>query len=236
VAPPLSSRAQRTGDREEGEAWHSRHEREGAGHARQEEERSAAAEELQADVVAQPGSLLPRSNPGHHQTGGDRDAEGGHLAHKPIADRDERIACECLLSVEPVLEHSDEHAAHAVDQDDHQAGEHVALHELHRPVHRPEHLGLPLEAPSAFAGDALVDEPGPEIGIDRHLLARHGVQGEARRDLAHPFGALGNHEELHQRHHGEDHGADDVVAPHHELAERLDHRAGMALGQREPSG
>ena len=27
--------------------------------------------------------------------------------------------------------------------------------------------------------------PGPQIGVDRHLLAGHRVEGEARRDLGH---------------------------------------------------
>ena len=30
----------------------------------------------------------------------------------------------------------------------------------------------------------LVDQAGREISVDRHLLARHGVEVEARRDLA----------------------------------------------------
>jgi hypothetical protein len=234
--PPAPEREQRAGDPEKGEARHARDQCQRAGDPGQEPERPRAAEELLPDVFAEPLPLVAWRDAGHHQPRGHRDAERGHLAHQPVADRDEGVAGQRLLSVEPALEHAHQHAADEVHPHDDQTGEDVTLHELHCPVHRPEHLRLALQAPAALARGALVDEPGPEVGVDGHLLAGHGVEGEARRDLAHPLGALGHHQELHQRHHREHHAAHHVVAPHDELAERLDDRPGVSVGQGEPGG
>ena len=87
---------------------------------------------------------------------------------------------------------------------------------------------------AALARLRLVDGAGAQVGVDGHLLARHRVQGEARRDLRHALGALGDHQELHQRQDREDHRADDVVAPDDELAEGLDDLARVSLREREP--
>ena len=65
-----------------------------------------------------------------------------------------------------------------------------------------------------------------QIGIDRHLLAGHGVQVEARGDLGDAAGALGDDDEVHDHQDGEDDDADDEIAAHDEIAERLDDVAG----------
>jgi hypothetical protein len=64
--------------------------------------------------------------------------------------------------------------------------------------------------------------------VDRHLLARHRVQGEPRPHLRDALAPLGDHDELDDREDEEDDPADDVVAPHDELAEGSDHLAGVA--------
>jgi hypothetical protein len=72
----------------------------------------------------------------------------------------------------------------------------------------------------------LGDQAGIEVGVDRHLLARHGVEGEPRADLRDAPGALGDHDEIDDGQDDEHHDADRVVAADHELAEGLDHVAG----------
>ena len=66
-------------------------------------------------------------------------------------------------------------------------------------------------------GLGLVDQPGREVGVDRHLLAGHGVQGEPGRDLGDAAGALGDDDEVHDHQDGEDDHADDEVAAHQKL-------------------
>ena len=79
---------------------------------------------------------------------------------------------------------------------------------------------------AALARFLLVDEAGAEVGVDRHLLAGHRVEGEARRDLGDALGALGDDDEVDDHEDQEHDRADDEVAADHELAERGDHRAG----------
>ena len=62
------------------------------------------------------------------------------------------------------------------------------------------------------AGLVLVDQAGREIGVDRHLLAGHGVEGEARRDFGDAARALGDDDEVHDHQDDEDDDADDEVA------------------------
>ena len=81
--------------------------------------------------------------------------------------------------------------------------------------------------------------PADEIGVDRHLLARHGVEVEARRDFGDTAGTLGDDDEVHDHENREHDDADDEIAAHHEIAERLDDVAGgvgalMAVRQDQP--
>jgi hypothetical protein len=126
--------------------------------------------------------------------------------------------------------------AEQVDDDDDQPGDGVALDELHRPVHRAVELALLLHQAAAALGLVHVDGAGAHVAVDRHLLARHRVQREARRHLGHALGALGDDDELHDGQDQEDHQADDQVAADDEVAEGLDDVAGVGLQQDHPRG
>ena len=100
----------------------------------------------------------------------------------------------------------------------------------------------PLSSSSVLApclGDLLVDQAGREVGVDRHLLAGHGVEVEARRDFGDTARALGDDDEVHDHQDRKDDDADDEIAAHHEAAEGLDDVAGgvralMAARQDQP--
>src|SRR6202034_3032445 len=120
----------------------------------------------------------------------------------------------------------DNDAADDVDEDDEQAGDRVAAHEFRGAVHRAEEAAFVFQRLAAFLGDFLVDQPGGEIGVDRHLFAWHGVEVEARRDFGDASRALGDDDEIHDYQDCEDDNADDEIAAHHDIAERLDDVAG----------
>src|SRR5690606_33168783 len=67
---------------------------------------------------------------------------------------------------------------------------------------------------------------GGEVGVDRHLLAGHGVEVEAGGDLGDAPGTLGDDDEVDDDQDGEHHHPDDEVAAHDEIAEGLDDVAG----------
>ncbi len=71
------------------------------------------------------------------------------------------------------------------------------------------------------AGLGFVDQAGVQVGVDRHLLARHGVEGEARRDFRGAHRAVGDHDVLNGDQGDEQHKAHHIVAAHHELPEGL---------------
>ncbi len=125
-----------------------------------------------------------------------------------------------------MLHHADQDAADDVDADDQQAGHGVAAHELRRPVHGPEEGGFLLQLLAPDLGGLLVDQARRQVGVDGHLLAGHGIEGEPGGDLRDPSRTLGDDHEVHHHQDGEDDQADDEVARHHQRAEGLDDVAG----------
>src|SRR6185437_5304913 len=146
-----------------------------------------------------------------------------------------------FAEAEALLGHADDDSADDVDEDDQQAGDGVAAHEFRGAVHRAEKAAFVFQRLAALLGRLLVDQSRREIGVDRHLLARHGVEMEARRDLGDAPGALGDDDEIDDHENGEDDNSNDEIAAHHEVAESLDDVAGsvgalMAVRQDQPGG
>ena len=138
-----------------------------------------------------------------------------------------------------LLHDADDHAADDVDHHDEQAGDGVAADEFRGAVHGAEEAGFVFQVLAPPPRLLFVDQAGIEIGVDRHLLARHGVQVEARRDFGDAARALGDDHEIHDHEDREHDDADDEIAAHHEVAERLDDVAGgvrafVAVGENEP--
>ena len=132
------------------------------------------------------------------------------------------------------LQDADREAADEVDGDDDDGGDRVALHELRGTVHRTVEVGFFGDLAAAALGLVLVDEAGVEVGVDRHLLTGHRVEGEARRDLGDASGTVRDHDELDHDEDQEDDEADDHRAADDEVAERLDDLARVAVQQHEP--
>ena len=125
-----------------------------------------------------------------------------------------------------MLGDADDDAADDVDEDDQQARDRVAAHEFRGTVHGAEEAAFVFQRLAALLGDLLVDQAGGKIGVDRHLLARHGVEVEARRDFGDAPRTLGDDDEVHDHQDREHDNSDHEIAAHHEIAERLDDVAG----------
>ncbi len=140
-----------------------------------------------------------------------------------------------------MLQYADQEAGHDVDPGDQDAGHRIALREPRSAVHRAVELGFGRQLLAPPLGFGLVDQPGVQVRIDGHLLARQRVQREARRHFGNAHRAVVDHHVLDGDQHQENHGADDVIAAHHETAECPDHlarrrRAGVAVQQDQPRG
>jgi hypothetical protein len=119
-------------------------------------------------------------------------------------------------------------AADDVDEEDQDAGDGVAAHELAGTVHGAEEVGLVTQLGATALGLLVVDQAGREVGVDRHLLAGQSIEREARADLGDALGALGDDDEVDDHQDGEDDQPDREVAADQEVAEALDDLAGRA--------
>ena len=192
------------------------------------DEADRAARELQRALVAR--ELLQQvgtevalgRGAGHDQTRRQRDEQRRDLRDETVADGQQAVLRDRVAERHVLLQDPDREAADQVDEHDHDGGDRVALHELRRTVHRAVEVGLVGDLLAAALGLGLVDQAGVEVGVDRHLLAGHRVEGEAGRDLGDAAGTVRDHDELDHDQDEEDHEADDHRSADHEVTERLD--------------
>ena len=138
-----------------------------------------------------------------------------------------------------VAHHADRQAAEDVDHRDDQRRDRIAADEFRGAIHRAVEAAFLLQFAPAPPRLLLVDQAGGQVGVDRHLLARHRIQAEPRGDLGDAAGSLGDDHEVHHQQDREDDQADHHVAAHQEAAERRDHMAGgeralVAVRQDQP--
>jgi hypothetical protein len=197
-----------------------------------------ASEQLPGHLFAQ---ILIAGYARHDDTGGGGNHQRRYLCHQTVADGQQRVVAGGGGEAHVVLHDADDQSADDVDQHDDDAGHGVAAHELGSTVHRPVEVGFLRDFGAPPPRVILADQPGIQIGVDRHLLARHRVQGKPRRDFGDTAGAFGDDHEIDQHQYDEHHQTHRVVAAHQEVAERLDHLArrvgaGMAFEQHHTGG
>ena len=164
--------------------------------------------------------------PRHHQTGRRGNDQRRNLRHQTVADGQQGVGLGRVPGAHVMLDHADDQAADDIDEQNQNAGDGITAHELGGAIHRAVKVRLQRHGSAAFARLVLADQACIQIGVDGHLLARHGIQREARRYFGDAPGALGDHDEIDQRQDDEHHDADRVVAPHQKVTEGLDHLAG----------
>ena len=236
AAHRVGDAAHRAREDQERQRRQARQDREADQDHRHRAEHARVEQQLRGDLAAEVGA---RRGTGHDDARRGRDQQRRHLRHQAVADGQGGVDLGRVLQRQAALHHADHEAAEDVDAGDQQPGDRVAAHELAGTVHRAVEVRLGLDRAPALARLALRQEPGVELGVDRQLLARHRVQGEARRHLGDAAGALGDDDEVDHHQDEEDHRPDDVAAADHEVAERLDDVAGRtrplgAVTQDEP--
>ena len=215
-------------DDDEGELGEARDDRERHDHGAGDERCLALVQQLLHDVGAE---VLLGGRARDEDAGRDGDQQRGDLRAEAVADGQQRERLRRLAERHALLHDADDDAADEVDAGDQDAGHRVALDELRGTVHRAVEVGFLGDLGAPLARLLVGDLAGVEVGVDRHLLARHGVEGEARAHLGHAPGAVRDHHELDDHEDQEDHEADDDVAADDEVAERGHDVAGVAVQQ-----
>ena len=225
VGDATRDREHRDGEREARDERHPRHEPEARHDDGSDGDSRPSAEELRVEGATE---LVARRRARHHDAGGGRDEQRGDLRRERVTDAEDREGLGGVADVHAARD-AEHEAADQVDGHDQQAGDGVAVDELARAVHRAEEVRLALELTTTRARLILGDRAGREVGVDRHLLAGHRVEGEARRDLGDAARALRDDDEVDDREDEEDDETDEDVALDDEATERLDDGAGRAL-------
>ncbi|PAV73974.1 hypothetical protein WR25_16517 [Diploscapter pachys] len=199
-----------------------------------DQQRLGLRHDLAADVRPQVMGTLTVA--GDDDSRGDGDQQRRHLADHAVADGEHRVDLQRISRAHALLHHADGQASQQVDDNDHQPGDSITLDELHRAIHGTEHLAGLLHLATALTGLVDVDDPGAQVAVDAHLLARHGVEGKPRADFRYPLGALGDDQELHDGDDQEQDAAHHQVATHHKVAESLHDLPGIGFQQDHPRG
>jgi hypothetical protein len=228
VAHAPADRGEDPGDREERQLGQAGDEREQPDHGRRDQRGFALAQDLGGDVRAE---VFLGGGAGDDDAGGDGDQQRGDLGGEAVPDGQQRELVGRFGEGQPALCHAHDDATDEVDRGDDQRRHRVAFDELRGAVHRAVEVRFAGDLRAAVAGLLVGDQPCVQVGVDRHLLAGHRVEGEARADLGDAPGAVGDDNELDHDEDQEDYEADDDVAGDDERPERLHHRAGVPGGE-----
>ena len=160
---------------------------------------------------------------GHDHARGGGDHQGRDLADQAVAHRELGIGGEHRGKVHAAHHHTDDDTANQVDQrqDDGHGG--IALDDLGSTIHGAVEVRLALNLLAAHPCLLVVDHPGVQVGVNRHLLAGHGVQRKTRRHFRDTLRTLGNDDQLHQYDDDEDNKPNDYIARRNQLTESSDH-------------
>ena len=163
------------------------------------------------------------------------------MRHQPVANGQQGVGVGGLGEGKAHLAGADDHPANDIDEGDQQPRHRIAADKFAGTVHGPEKGGFTLQLGPSLAGGGLVDQPRPKIGINRHLLAGHGIEGKAGRNLGNPPRTLGDDHEIDNHQYGKDDDPDDEIALHDKAAKGLDdiarrRRSLMAMSQNEAGG
>ena len=117
--------------------------------------------DLFGDGIAQVAVVLKTGGPGHHQPCRDRRQNRRDLRDESVADGQDAVGLGRIGERHVPLQHADGETAQQVDDDDHDAGDRIALDELHRPVEAAVQLALGFQKASLLPRLILVQQTGP---------------------------------------------------------------------------
>ena len=110
----------------------------------------------------------------------EREKQRGNLRGQTIADGQRDINIGSLAERHIIFGHANDEAANNIDAENEQAGNRVTFHEFRGTIHGAVEIGFTRDFFAATLGFFRSEQSGIEFSINRHLLAGHRIQGEAR--------------------------------------------------------
>src|SRR3546814_17014397 len=120
-----------------------------------------------------------------------------------------------------VAQRTQNDAAKNIDDQNQYARNGIALHEFRRTVHGAVEIRLSRHFLTTRLGLFRCHEPSVQIGVDRHLLARQSIKGEASRHFGHTPGALGDDHQVDDHTDGTNEDAHNINAAYPDISETV---------------
>ena len=121
------------------------------------------------------------------------------MRNQAVTDGQQRVARERLGETHTPLRHADGKTTHDINHGDDHRRHGIASNKLRSTVHGSVEVGLLLHLTPAGPRLLFIDNPGAQLGIDGHLLARHGVQSKPGCHLSDAACTLGDDHEINDR-------------------------------------
>jgi hypothetical protein len=125
-----------------------------------------------------------------------------------------------------VLQNANHESTHQIDRQNDDAGYSIAAHEFTCTVHRTVEICFLCDFGAAAACFVFTDQPCIQIGVNRHLFARHRIQSEARAHFSDTPCTLGDNHKVDYHQNRKHHDTHCVISSDQEMTERLNHLTG----------
>ena len=158
------------------------------------------------------------------------------MRNQAITNGQQRVARERLGETHTPLRHADGKTTHDINHGDDYRRDGIASNKLRSTVHGSVKVGLLLHLTPAGSRLLFINDPCAQLGIDGHLLARHGIQGKPGCHFSDAASALGDDHEVDDHQDGEDDDAHHVIATDNKVTKGLDNVSGITGDEDQPSG
>ena len=144
------------------------------------------------------------------------------MSDQAFTDGQKRIGLRRQAGAHALLQNADGQSTDDIHHHDDDRRNRVPSNKLAGTVHGAIKVRFFRDILPAPPGFIFFNEACVQVGIDRHLLARHRIQCEAGGDFSHAAGALGHHHEIDDHEDRKHHEADGVIPADDKGAERAD--------------
>ena len=158
------------------------------------------------------------------------------MRNQSVTNGQQRVARESVSETHTPLGHADGKTAHDIDHGDDHRRHGITSNKLRSTVHGSVKVGFLLHLTPAGPRLLFIDNPSAQLGIDGHLLARHGVQGKTGRHFSDTACTLGDDHKVDDHQDGEDDDTHHVIATDDKVTKGLNNMSGIAVDEDQPSG